>query len=311
MADSQPLTSPGEPGGTAGRSAPRWSGAALVSALRPSQWLKNVLVAAAPLAAGLLFEAAVLVDVGIAFVCFCLVSSAGYLVNDVLDVEEDRRHPTKSARAIASGRVSRRTALVTATILAIGSLALSAGTGTWQLGAVLATYLAMTVSYSIWFKHEAVIDLAVVSAAFLLRAVAGGAAAEIPLSRWFLIVASFGSLFMVSGKRYSELVTLGDSGTRRSLVHYTQGYLRFVWSVSAGVTVMAYCLWAFEVGDAGGILPWSPLSVVPFVIALLRYAVDIDEGRAGEPERIVLADRGLQVLGLIWLVVFALGAFSV
>ncbi len=293
------------------RPTPPGTIAAWRSALRPSQWVKNILVAAAPLAAGVLHEADVLVDVAIAFVCFCLASSAGYLVNDVLDVEEDRRHPSKAGRAIASGRLSMRAAVTSAVLLATCSLALSALTGTWRLGAVLVTYLALTVSYSVWLKHQPVIDLAVVSSGFLLRAVAGGAAADLPLSRWFLIVAAFGSLFMVAGKRYSELVTLGDNGTRRTLVHYTPGYLRFVWSVSAGVTVMAYCLWAFEVGDSSGSLPWGPLSVIPFVIALLRYAVDIDEGRADEPERIVLADRGLQVLALVWLIIFALGAFGV
>ena len=169
------------------RPTPPGTIAAWRSALRPSQWVKNILVAAAPLAAGVLHEADVLVDVAIAFVCFCLASSAGYLVNDVLDVEEDRRHPSKAGRAIASGRLSMRAAVTSAVLLATCSLALSALTGTWRLGAVLVTYLALTVSYSVWLKHQPVIDLAVVSSGFLLRAVAGGAAADLPLSRWFLV----------------------------------------------------------------------------------------------------------------------------
>jgi decaprenyl-phosphate phosphoribosyltransferase len=284
---------------------------ALLRALRPRQWVKNLLVGAAPLAAGSLFEASVLWDVTVAFACFCAASSAGYLLNDVVDADADRNHPAKSARPVAAGVLTPARALLLSAVLAVLSVVGTALSGSWQLAAVIVVYLVLTASYSLWLKHQAVIDLAVVSGGFLLRAAAGGAAAEIPLSRWFLIVAAFGSLFMVAGKRYSELITLGDSGTRASLVHYTPGYLRFVWGIAAAVTVMAYCLWAFEVENPQSSLPWGPLSVVPFVVALLRYGVDIDQGLAGEPERIVLGDRALQVLGLAWIVVFALGAFGV
>lgn len=130
------------------------------------------------------------------------------------------------------------------------------------------------------------------------------------MSRWFLIVAGFGSLFMVAGKRYSELVLVGEgvSTTRASLVHYTGTYLTFVWGVAAAVTVTAYCLWAFEVaGDE--VWSWAIASVVPFVIALLRYARDIDAGRAGAPDEIVYRDHVLQVLLAFWAVLFALEAF--
>ncbi len=272
--------------------------------------MKNVLGAAAPLAAGAIFHPQVAASVVVAFVAFSLAASAGYLVNDLADVEEDRRHPTKRLRPLASGRVSPRTAVVTAVLLAVASVALAAALSTRGLVAVLVVYLALTASYSLWLKHQPVIDLAIVSSGFLLRAMAGGLAAHIPLSQWFLIVASFGSLFVVAGKRYSELVSHPDAGTRRSLDGYTPGYLRFVWSVAAGVTITSYGLWAFQVDVNSSPVAWGPVSLAPFVLALLRYAVDIDQGRAGEPEAIVWSDRVLQLLVLAWLVTFGIGAFG-
>ncbi len=292
------------------RVAGRTSGG-LVAALRPGQWVKNVLVAAAPLAAGKLFVPSVAVATAIAFVCFCLAASAGYLVNDLADVDADRRHPTKCLRPLASGRVSPRTALVVAAGLAVAALGIAAVASTAGLVAVLAVYLGLTVSYSLALKHQPVIDLAIISSGFLLRAVAGGLASQIPLSQWFLLVAAFGSLFIVSGKRYSELVSLPDAGARPSLDGYTPDYLRYVWSVSSGITIMTYCLWAFQVGDRDAPIAWGPISVAPFVLALLRYAVDIDKGQAGDPEKIMRSDRVLQVLAVLWLVSFGLGAFSV
>ena len=125
------------------------------------------------------------------------------------------------------------------------------------------------------------------------------------------MVAGFGSLFMVAGKRYSELHTLGsEAGTRRSLVRYTASYLRFVWRTAAGVTIAGYSLWAFS-NPSDGSLPWLALSIIPFVGALLRYAVDIDAGTAAEPEDIVWRDRVLQGIGVLWLVVLTLGILDV
>lgn len=278
---------------------------ALLRAVRPRQWAKNVLVAAAPLAAGQLTEAGVLRGTALAFVTFCCAASAIYLINDVRDVEEDRRHPTKRFRPIAAGELAPRTALGLAAVLVVTGLALGFVVAI-PLGATVATYLVVQVAYAMGLKHQPVMDLAAVAAGFLLRAIAGGVASGIHLSPWFLLVASFGSLFMVSGKRYSEIHTLGaDAGTRRSLEYYSQSYLRFVWSLAASVTIMAYSLWAFGQARAGGI-PWEEMSVAPFVLGLLRYAVDIDRGSAGAPEDIVFGDRVLQVLGATWVVLIVL-----
>ena len=168
-------------------------------------------------------------------------------------------------------------------------------------------YLGLQLLYALWLKHEPVLDISIVAAGFLMRAVAGGIAADLPLSQWFLLVSGFGSLFIVAGKRYSELHTLGsESGTRRSLVRYTDTYLRFVWSIAAGATVISYSLWAFEQAPDSGI-PWHTISIAPFVMGMLRYAVDVDAGTASEPEDIVFRDRVLQLIGVAWLVTVCLG----
>jgi decaprenyl-phosphate phosphoribosyltransferase len=170
--------------------------------------------------------------------------------------------------------------------------------------------VAISLAYSFFLKEQPVVDLAAVASGFLLRAIAGGAAAGIALSQWFLLVTSFGALFMVAGKRYAELVALGDTGeTRRSLREYSPSYLRFVWSLSAAVACMSYSLWAFEMREAAGGFPWQVLSIAPFGLALLRYAVDVDRGEAGAPEDIVLGDRILLLLGGVWLTFFCLGVW--
>lgn len=295
-----------------GRSTP----VALVAAMRPRQWLKNVLVFAAPLAAGSIFELDVLLPSILAFVVFCLMSSATYLINDIRDIEADRAHPTKCRRPIAAGELSIGLAVGASIVLALASMAIAL-TVSLSLFGIVGAYAIFTLSYSLFLKHEPVIELALLSMGFLLRAIAGGAAADLPISPWFLIVAAFGSLFMAAGKRFSELQSANDAlptdptPRRRSLAGYTSTYLRFVWGVAAAVTITAYCLWAFEVSQPDSALPWSQWSVLPFVLAILRYAVDIDRAAAEAPEDVVLRDRALQALGLIWLVLFGLGALGV
>jgi decaprenyl-phosphate phosphoribosyltransferase len=276
----------------------------VVKAVRPRQWVKNVLVLAAPLAAlgtNVHYNPGrVLTQVAVAFVVFCLAASAVYLVNDVRDVEADREHPTKRYRPIAAGVVPVWLAYTLATVLGVASLALS-----WwlnpNLALVMAVYIGMQLAYCFGLKHQAVIDLCIVSSAYLIRAIAGGAATNIHLSQWFLLMAAFASLFIVAGKRYAELQLAERTGAkiRKSLESYTSTYLRFVWTMSAAALVVCYGLWAFERDGASG--SWFKISMVPATIVILRYAVDVDGGLAGEPEDIALRDRMLQVLGLVWI----------
>jgi decaprenyl-phosphate phosphoribosyltransferase len=280
---------------------------AAVRAVRPRQWIKNVLVFTAPLAAGQILDRDVVLGALLAFVAFCLISATVYLINDVRDVEEDRLHPRKRFRPIASGELSPNAALVLAAVTGVLGFALGFLVS-WQLGVTLTVYLVLQVLYSGFLKHLPVVDLAIVASGFLLRAIAGGVATGIPLSQWFLLVAAFGSFFMIAGKRYSELKSVGaEAGTRRSLLRYSQSYLRFTWMLAAVMVLISYSLWAFEFrgGGVGG-LPWTAISIAPFTLGLLQYALEVDTGNAGEPEDVVLNDRVLQVLGLVWLVTISL-----
>jgi decaprenyl-phosphate phosphoribosyltransferase len=283
---------------------------AAVRALRPRQWIKNVLVFSAPLAAGSLLVPDVLLSSALAFVSFSLVSGAVYLINDIRDVEEDRQHPRKQFRPIAAGELSVRTGWVLALVVAAVGLAIGFLTAI-PLGITVSIYLLLQVGYSTYLKHQPVIDLAMVAAGFLLRAIAGGVASDIPLSQWFLLVASFGSLFMVAGKRYSELVALGaDAGTRKSLASYSASYLRFAWMLAATMVLISYSLWAFENLHRGPLgVGWTAISIAPFTLGLLQYAREIDLGLAGEPEDVVLRDRVLQLFGLLWLIVICIAVF--
>jgi len=298
-----------EPSGTplaAGRL--RATVGALVRACRPRQWLKNVLVLAAPAAAGILTQPDVAGKVGVAFVCFCMLSSATYLLNDAHDREEDRHDPTRRRRPIAAGELSVRVAVGAALVLALGGLALAAAVHP-ALAAVGAGYLALTASYTLWLRSVAVADIAAVAGGFVLRALAGGAATSVPLSRWFMLVTSFGALFVVTGKRYAELTGGKPANVMRpSLNAYSERYLRFVLGLAATVTTTGYCLWAFQRAHSAK-LSWYELTVIPFVLWLLRYALLLDGGEGRTPEELVLHDRFLLSMSVAWLAVFVTGVY--
>ncbi len=283
----------------------------LLRTMRPRQWVKNVLVFAAPLASGTVLQLDVLLPTLAAFGLFCLMASAIYLLNDVRDVAEDRRHPRKRFRPVAAGIVPPALAVATGLFLLVVSLVVAVLLTRPALAGVLGSYAAISLAYAYFLKDQPVIDLAVVASGFLLRGIAGGAAAGIALSQWFLLVAAFGALFMVAGKRYAELVALGhDAETRRSLQEYSPSYLRFVWSLSAGVACTAYSLWAFEMARSQDGVPWATLSIAPFVLGILRYAMDVDKGAAGAPEEIIMGDRVLLALGVVWALAVGVGVVS-
>ena len=276
----------------------------VIAALRPRQWVKNVLVLAAPLAAlggDIHYDYAdIATKALIAFVVFSLAASAGYLVNDAQDVEADRAHPTKRFRPIAAGVLPTGLAYALAVVLATAALAL-AWRLTPNLTLVIAIYLVMQLAYCFGLKHQPVVDICIVAGQYLLRAIAGGVATGIPLSQWFLLVMAFGSLFMAAGKRYAELQIAEQTGAkiRKSLENYTGTYLRFVWTLAATAAVVCYSLFAFERDHGSG--SWYAVSIIPIVVGILRFAVDVDGGLAGEAEDILRHDRVLQVMALAWI----------
>jgi decaprenyl-phosphate phosphoribosyltransferase len=182
----------------------------------------------------------------------------------------------------------------------------------WELALAVLVYVTVTTAYSMWGKHEPVLDLCCVAAGFVIRAIAGAVAIDVPITRWFYMVASFGSLLVVTGKRSGEqfrLTSEGGSG-RRVLDHYTPTFLAQVRSMAAAALILAYCLMAFEKADElGGTFPWFELSIAPFVFGVLRYAMLLDAGRGEDPEDIVFEDRTIQLIGLVWGALFAVGTY--
>jgi decaprenyl-phosphate phosphoribosyltransferase len=290
----------------------------LVVLARPRQWIKNLLVFVAPASASVLFHRSVFWHCVAAFGIFCLAASGTYFLNDAFDAESDRSHPTKRSRPVASGAVPVPVAVAGGLVLLVVSIALAEVLAGWHLALVMALYAAVNVAYSLGVKHEPVLDLAAVSAGFVLRAVAGGVATGVALSNWFIIVASFGSLLVVTGKRSGEKQLLherqaDDQSIRPTLGLYTPTFLRSVRTLSAAVTVTAYCLWAFEraVEVHPGHDPiWFQLTIVPFTIALLHVMRILDSGDGADPEELALRDHRLQLYGLCWVALFAIGVYG-
>jgi decaprenyl-phosphate phosphoribosyltransferase len=292
-----------------GRSAAGDVGAtarALLRACRPRQWAKNLLVLAAASAAGRIDQLDVALPVAGAFVVLCMISSATYLVNDVRDREQDRVHPTKRTRPIASGELSPRTALIAAAVLAtvgvVGATAIAV-----PLGVVAVIYLLLTGSYSLWLRRVAVLDVLAIAGGFVLRALAGGAATDIYLSRWFVLVTAFCAIFLVAAKRLAELRENGRPvPVRATLRRYSRRGLEAAVFAAALAASAAYVSWAITRPSH---VVWYVLSVVPFVLWLTRYAALIDSGAGQAPEEVILRDRVLLALSVMWGVLYLGGVY--
>lgn len=289
--------------------------AAMIRAMRPKQWLKNVLVFAAPGAAGVLDSGSDLLATVLAFVAFCLAASGIYVWNDLKDVEADRAHPTKRTRPFAAGLVPLGAARAMGVALPLAALAVAALTG-WKTVAIIAVYLVLTLSYTFWLKEVAIIDLLAVASGFVLRAAAGAVAVDVPMSRWFVLCVTFGSLFIVIGKRYAELNEVGtDAGTRATLDTYTTGFLRMLLSASLSGALISYCVWAFEtsaeVSTTRGLdLPFYELSIVPMIAALFRYLLVLEKGEGSAPEEVFASDHVLQLAGVLWVAIYGVAVYT-
>ncbi len=219
----------------------------LFRAMRPVQWVKNVFVLAPIVFAERLGDPAIVGQAMLAVVAFCLASSAVYLFNDLRDREEDRRHPLKKHRPIASGALSVPAATVAALVLAGGALGLGLGFGTF-FTILLAVYLAINLAYSSGLKHVVILDVMAVSSGYVIRVLAGANAIDVEVSRWLLLCTIFLALFLIFSKRRHELVLLADqaSGHRAVLTHYSPAFLDQMINVVTASTVVSYALYAVD-----------------------------------------------------------------
>ncbi len=283
---------------------------ALLEAMRPRQWTKNVFVLAGVVFAGRLFEAGALLRTAAVFAVFCAAASSVYLVNDILDREQDQHHPVKRLRAIASGRLAKSIALAAAATLAVAALAGGALLGTETLG-ITVGYLIMTLAYSLRLKRVFLLDVMIIAAGFTLRAAVGAAAINAEISPWLLCCSFLLALFLALGKRRAELTLLAEGAAkdhRAALSRYSLPLLDSWLTALSGATIVSYALYTQSPRTVEHFGTSSLVYTVPFVIyALFRYQhLLVREGQGGDPGGVLLHDRGIVVALAGWVATTAL-----
>jgi len=257
-----------------------------LQAMRIQQWSKNLLVLVAPFAAGHVFHYTILSKTFYAFFAFSFAASFNYIINDLRDVERDRTNTKKSGRPIASGRLSPNAALVLAAFNAIAALLLTALLpGAFKI--TIGIYVLLTLLYSFGLKHEPIVELLIVSFGFALRAIGGATATHTPSSRWFLVVATFGPLVIVTAKRIAEKKNQQEADVRPVVAQYTSEFLQLVLTVAIGITLTAYSLWAFSLT---GTHPYAEISVITVTFGLLRYILAVEKHSGEAPEEVMYGD---------------------
>lgn len=278
-------------------------GGAVVRLLRPAHWVKNAFVLA-PLFFGPhdTFAAAVAAAL-VAFAAFCLLSSAVYCCNDVLDAAADREHPTKRFRPVASGELSAGIATMFAVVLAVAGLALAA-TLSLAFGAVAAVYLANNVVYSFWLKKKVIADVLSISVGFVLRLLGGAVAIGVVASSWLIVCGFSLALLLGFGKRRAELVQCEGRYTRATLISYTDQKLDALMSICASVSLVSYMLYTVAAETVQRHHTDKLIYTIPFVAyGIFRFIFKVQEGKAEDPVAILLHDHALQANIVLWAVV--------
>jgi 4-hydroxybenzoate polyprenyltransferase len=277
---------------------------AVLAALRPRQWTKNLLLFAGIVFAAKLGDGVRWVEAWAGFAAYCAASSAAYLVNDVRDAEADRLHPIKRFRPVAAGELEPRTALVIAAALGALAVGVAAALGPWSL-AFLGGFLALQAAYTLRLKHEVLIDVMAIAGLFVLRAAAGAEAVDVPISPWLLLCTGLLALFLGLAKRRGELVLVGAERTpgRPVLEGYSLVFVDQLVSVVAASTVIAYSLYTFTARDSR-----TMMVTIPYVLfGVFRYLLLIQRDDVGEePENVLLTDRPLLGTIALWAATCAL-----
>lgn len=282
----------------------------ILKILRPHQWVKNTFIFIPLFFGGSLFDMADWTSSLVAFVAFSFAASAIYSINDIVDVEADKKHPKKCKRPIAAGLVSKLQASLLAIILAIAALALPFLLNNWMLSVVIALYLAMNLCYCIRLKHYAIIDVCIVALGFVMRIVAGGVATDIVLSRWIVMMTFLLTLFLSFAKRRDDVLIMNETGMapRKNTSRYNLTFINQAITITGGVMLVCYIMYTVspEVIERFN----SPnLYMTSFfvILGLLRYIqLTVVDERSGEPTRLVLSDRLIQLIIAGWIISFAI-----
>jgi len=275
----------------------------LVVSLRPQQWTKNLVVFAALLFGRQLLDGTAVLRALVAFGVFCALSGVVYLVNDVFDREQDRRHPIKRTRPIASGALQPGTAIAIAVVLSAGALLVAFGLGP-AFGTASATYLALLAAYSVVLKHLVILDVIVIALGFVLRAAGGALAIGVPISHWLLVCTILLALFLALAKRRHELVLLADDATshRRILREYSPYLLDQMIGVVTASTLMGYALYTVSPETIEKFGSDRLLLTLPFPIyGIFRYLYLVHQKQGGgSPAEMLLEDRPLLLCVALW-----------
>ncbi len=276
--------------------------------LRPSQWTKNLLLYAALLFSGHLFESGDFLTVCAAFACFCLVASGAYVMNDLRDLERDRQHPTKSQRPLPSGRVGRGAAVSTSLALMIAAVLGSFALG-WSFAMLTVSYLVLQIAYTFSLKDMVILDVMAIASGFVLRAVAGGVVIDVPISPWLIICTFLLALFLGFSKRRHEIVLLEGNATdhRTSLREYSPYFLDQMISVVTASTVIAYASYAASPEVHSKLGTDKLYLTIPFVLfGIFRYLYLVHQKEeGGNPTQLLLSDRPLLAGVVLWVLTAA------
>ncbi len=271
----------------------------LIKLLRPRQWTKNLIAFAPILFAGRMLDGDALLHVSMCVVSLCLISGSVYVFNDIVDVEADRKHPTKSKRPIAANLVSVKAASIVAALALVASFVIAYITRP-ALSLVLLAYLLLQIAYIFKLKHRIILDVFCIATGFVLRALAGGAAAHVPLSAWFLLCTSLGALFLALEKRRQEIRSLGEqaSSHRKVLGKYSVELLDRMEAAIVPSLITAYAFYSFQ-SQYG---QWMMVTLPMVLYGILRYQVlSVRDNNTGSPEEVLLKDRPIQYTIILWL----------
>jgi len=277
---------------------------ALLAAMRPKQWSKNLVIFAGLVFSQNFFQLHYLRLSILAFVAFCLNASAVYLINDVQDLEQDKLHPLKRLRPLPAGRITRAQAIVAAIVLSIASLALAFSLHR-NFGLLLLIYWLMMLAYSSKLKHVVIVDILIISAGFIIRAISGAVVLEVIISRWLVACAIFLSLFLILAKRRNEIIELGDAAAshRAILEEYGQRFLDQMIAVVTACTIFSYVLYTADPETVAKFQTHNLILTVPFVVyGIFRYLYLVyQRNLGGRPEVVLLTDRPLIASVFLWI----------
>lgn len=256
----------------------------LIKLLRVKHYIKNLLIFLPMFFDGVIFDNEKIVRAGFGFICFCLISSAVYIINDYRDIEKDRKHPTKKNRPLASGQISPRVAIMTMVICVGAAIAISCVLGSMAGSICLLLYFGLNIAYSIKLKNIPIVDIAILASGFVIRVFYGGFITDIAISKWLYLVVTTGSLYMGLGKRRNELKSQTD--TREVLKYYNEAFLDKNMYVCVALAIVFYALWTLEMPN-----PKISWTIPAFIMILMCYSLDVEGNSDGDPVEVILKDK--------------------